>query len=367
MLQRRFIHGKSFALSGMLVLSLAAGACGSSATTEPEAQVSAELQFKPWEESLALSSPFPRFIFLPLNSPDIVPVDMASHMKAEDVVVGVVIDGQPRAYPLWIFGQYHVVNDTINDVPVVLAYCEICSGASAFNPVVEGFGGQSLSFQIHGIARGTFTVYDYQTQTVWSPFTGRTLEGNLHPSKMERIPVIMETWEDWARRYPETEVLFASSKFREREHMSVAQAALGHEYIPQGFIDVGNMSDTRLAHNAFVFGVTNQAGDRSIAFPLEFLDQQEGVLKYPFADALYLLKKVEDYGVVAFRLGKDQEDNEYQLTGESPFRMVDDLGGTWDEFGNALNEGGENLIPADGYFTEWYEWVSGYPESGIAN
>ena len=184
---------------------------------------------------------------------------------------------------------------------------------------------------------------------------------------MDRIPVIMETWADWAERYPETEVLFASSKFREREHMSVAQAALGHEYIPQGFIDVGNISDTRLAHNAFVFGVTNEAGDQSIAFPLEFLAQQEGMLKYSFDDALYLLKKVEDYGVVAFRLRKNQEDNDYQLTSESPFRMVDDQGGTWDEFGNALNEGGENLLAADGYFTEWYEWVSGYPESEIAN
>ena len=91
------------------------------------------------------------------------------------------------------------------------------------------------------------------------------------------------------------------------------------------------------------------------------------MLKYSFDDALYLLKKVEDYGVVAFRLRKNQEDNDYQLTSESPFRMVDDQGGTWDEFGNALNEGGENLLAADGYFTEWYEWVSGYPESEIAN
>ena len=148
MLHRSFVHWKSFALLGLLVLSLPAGACGPSATADPDTQISAEIQFKPWDESLALSSPFPRFIFLPLNNPDIVPVDMASHMKAEDVVVGVVVNGQPRAYPLWIFGQFHVVNDTINDAPVVLAYCEICSGASAFKPLVEGFEDQSLSFQM---------------------------------------------------------------------------------------------------------------------------------------------------------------------------------------------------------------------------
>lgn len=90
-------------------------------------------------------------------------------------------------------------------------------------------------------------------------------------------------------------------------------------------------------------------------------------MKYPFADALYLLQRVDDYGVVGFRLRKDQEDNDYQLTSETPFQMVDDQGGAWDEFGRALNQGGEDLIPADGYFTEWYEWISGYPDSGVAN
>jgi hypothetical protein len=39
----------------------------------------------------------------------------------------------------------------------------------------------------------------------------------------------------------------------------------------------------------------------------------------------------------------------------------------WDEFGHTVNEGGEDLLVADGYFTEWYEWVSGWPESQIAD
>jgi hypothetical protein len=372
MSHRTFLVWNSFTL--LTLLALGAVACGPASTGADDAQVSAtggNRQFIPWagEESLALSSPFPRFIFLPLNNPGVVPVDLATHMNPEDVVAGIVVNGQPRAYPLWIAGQFHVVNDTINDAPVILTYCEICSGASAFKPVIEQFGDLTLSFQIHGIARGTFTVYDYQTQTVWSPFTGRTLEGKLHPSRMERIPLIMEYWEDWVKRHPETEVLFQSPKFREREHMSVVQAQMGHEYIPQGFKDVGNMDDTRLAHNAFVFGVTNQAGDKSIAFPLDFLEEKQEVLRYPFANEHYLLKKIGKFGVVAYRLQKDQVDQTYHQVSQDPFRVADNEGGLWDEFGKALNESGEkrNLAVADGYFTEWYEWVSGYPESEIAN
>ena len=39
------------------------------------------------------------------------------------------------------------------------------------------------------------------------------------------------------------------------------------------------------------------------------------------------------------------------------------------DLGKAVNETGEqrDLAVADGYFTEWYEWVSGYPESEIAD
>jgi hypothetical protein len=174
----------------------------------------------------------------------------------------------------------------------------ICSGASAFKPSLEGFEGRTLSFQIHGIAKGTFSIYDYQTQTVWSPFTGRTFEGKLHPSRMDRVPLVLEPWEDWVERYPETDVVFASRKFEEREHGRGEHNQIGAEYLPDGFKDVANMDDTRLNANVLIFGVTNLAGDQSIAFPLDFLEGQE-VMTYEFANESYLLKKINEFTVVS--------------------------------------------------------------------
>ena len=356
-------------LLAVFTLSVLSGACGLS-TTEADTQVlteGEETQFPPMANSLALSSPMPRFILLPLNNPGVVPVELAEHMRSEDIIAGVVVDGQARAYPLWIFGNYHVVNDTIGDTPVMLAYCELCSGSAACRPVVEGFEGRTLSFQIHGLARGTFTVYDYQTQTVWSPFTGRTLEGKLHPSRMERIPLMMETWGDWVKQYPDTEVVFASKKLREREHMSADHAQVGHPFIPQTFMDMANMSDNRLAANALVFGIANLEGNKSMAFPVEFLEGKQEVVKYPFDNAYYLLKEIGKFGVAAFRLQKDQEDKTYHQASQDPFRLADNEGRVWNEFGKSLNEKGEDLAVADGYMTEWYEWVTGYPESEIAH
>jgi len=234
--------------------------------------------------------------------------------------------------------------------------------------MVEDFEGRTLSFQIHGIAKGTFSVYDYQTQTVWSPFTGRTMEGALHPSRMDRIPLIVEPWGDWKKRFPDTEVLLATRRMIEvRDHGRGDPNTIGHEFLPDGFADVANMDDTRLDPNELIFGVANIEGTQSIVFTLAFLKDKEGLFRYRFADEDYLIKRIGEFAVVAFRLRKDEEEREFRLISESPVRVGDDQGGVWDEFGHAVNEGSEDLQAADGYFTEWYEWVSGWPESQIAD
>ncbi len=59
-------------------------------------------------------------------------------------------------------------------------------------------------------------------------------------------------------------------------------------------------------------GVTNLEGDRSIAFPLDLLGKQDQGFKYRFADEYSLLKKIGEFGVVAFRLDEDPEERTYQ-------------------------------------------------------
>ncbi len=115
-------------------------------------------------------------------------------------------------------------------------------------------------------------------------------------------------------------------------------------------------------------GVTNLEGDKSIAFPLDLLGKQDQVFKYRFADEYSLLKKIGEFGVVAFRLDEDPEERTYQQVGDNPFRLGDDSAGLWDECSKAVNETGNkgDFAGADGYFTEWYDWVSGYPAAEIA-
>ncbi|MCH8820459.1 MAG: DUF3179 domain-containing protein, partial [Acidobacteria bacterium] len=128
------------ALVALFILGVLVGLLWLSPSEEEVVQVAVEgpkIQYQPWDETLALTSPCPRFIFLPLNNPAVVPASMADYMKDDDIVAGLVVEGQARAYPQWVLVAYHVVNDTIGNAPVLLAHCDICSGTSAFTPRVE--------------------------------------------------------------------------------------------------------------------------------------------------------------------------------------------------------------------------------------
>ena len=45
---------------------------------------------------------------LPLNNPDTVSAEQATHLKESDLVIGLSIYGKARAYPWWIMSNFHV-------------------------------------------------------------------------------------------------------------------------------------------------------------------------------------------------------------------------------------------------------------------
>ncbi len=49
-----------------------------------------------------------------------VPGRSAVHMRPEDCVVGLTINGQSRAYPYWIADKYHTINDSIGGERVLV-------------------------------------------------------------------------------------------------------------------------------------------------------------------------------------------------------------------------------------------------------
>ena len=115
------------------------------------------------------------------------------------LVVGVHINESYRAYPFRAFRRRSIINDEVDDIPV-LAFHDLKSNATAvFLRTVEG---QALTFEP---ARG-YTIKDVTTGTTWNLVTGVATEGKLKGHTLARLPAMNIYWFAWARYHPETTV-----------------------------------------------------------------------------------------------------------------------------------------------------------------
>ena len=57
-----------------------------------------------------------------LISPKYVPASKATYMKPKEKVIGVVIKGEAKAYPIRVMSWHELVNDQIGGVPVLVSW-----------------------------------------------------------------------------------------------------------------------------------------------------------------------------------------------------------------------------------------------------
>jgi hypothetical protein len=57
-----------------------------------------------------------------LLKPKFVQADDADYLKEDDQVIGVVVNGKARAYPVKILNWHEAVNDTLNGQPLLVTF-----------------------------------------------------------------------------------------------------------------------------------------------------------------------------------------------------------------------------------------------------
>jgi hypothetical protein len=144
-----------------------------------------------------------------LDNPATLAAADADYMNPDDLVFGVEINGDARAYPLRIMNWHEMANDVVGGVPVSLAYCTLCGAGILFDGRVAGrdspftFGSSGLLY------RSNKLMYDRQTDSLWNQFTGRPVSGALYRSGIELtvLPLATTTWADWRLQHPDSKVL----------------------------------------------------------------------------------------------------------------------------------------------------------------
>ncbi|RMG10981.1 MAG: DUF3179 domain-containing protein [Planctomycetota bacterium] len=135
-------------------------------------------------------------------------------LVAGDPVIGVVAGGEARAYPLRLLDVHEVVNDTVGDVPLLVAWHPLSSAAGVYERRV---GSSRLAFATSGaLYESTQLLLDDRPEaSLWSPLLGRAVAGPRRGEALRAWPCELTRWDLWRKAHPETRVL-APAKALER-------------------------------------------------------------------------------------------------------------------------------------------------------
>jgi hypothetical protein len=208
----------------------------------------------------------------PIDEPCFDDVAIADEwLEPQSPVMVVEVGEDRRAYPLAILTQHEIVNDVVGGEPLVVTYCPLCNSGLAFERTVDG---RVLDFGTSGrLFQANLVMYDRQTKTLWTQFTGRAVVGEgFVGTELERVPTSLLAWDDFKAAVPDGVVLSPDSE-PGRDYGRNPYA--GYEDRGDQFLFEGDRDD-RLPPNSRVVGLGT---DRDpVAIPLDRLSQ-EGVVE----------------------------------------------------------------------------------------
>jgi hypothetical protein len=172
---------------------------------------------------------------------------------AKEPVIGLVLNGDARAYPLQILMWHEIVNDVVGGVPVTVTYCPLCNSAIVFDRRVAG---RVLDFGVSGnLRKSDMVMYDRQTESWWQQFIGEGIVGQMTGAKLKILPARVEAFERFVKRAPGGKVLIPPSDSGRAYGLN---PYLGYDTLPRPFLYSGDMPKG-IKPLAYVLAVGNDA------------------------------------------------------------------------------------------------------------
>jgi len=137
-----------------------------------------------------------RMIIFPLTTAQ--PSDL---LPAKEMVLGLRVAGESRAYPFSRMPTKAVINDRVGDRDVLVLYDAETTTAIPYSRVVRG---QVLTFRILSHSGDLLLAFaDVETGSEWN-MRGEALAGPRKGAQLEQIPAYNSMWFGWSAYWPQT-------------------------------------------------------------------------------------------------------------------------------------------------------------------
>lgn len=295
----------------------------------------------------------------PLRSPHMIPASKADYLEDDNIIFGLSINGDVRAYPKRIMAWHEMFVDTIAGENVAGVYCTLCGTMVLYK---TEFNGKNHKLGTSGfLYRSNKLMYDKKTHSLWNTIWGTPVIGPLTGKniQLERLSIVTTTWGEWRKRHPNTKVLSLRTGHRRDYGEGVAyQDYFGTDEL---MFNVPTI-DTRLDNKAEILALRfDEHPGKTVAISAEFLE--DNPLYYYNFEGKNLVILTDASG--ANRV-YDAQDHQF-TTWDQHLTATDNTGKAWAVSEDALtsNDGKTILKRQPAHRAFWFGWYAAYPETEL--
>ncbi len=141
--------------------------------------------------------------------------ERGKYLVGADRVLGAVVCGEARCWPLRVLDWHEVCLDTLGGEPLAATWSPLSGSAAVYGRVVDG---DTLQLGVSGLLLNSNTLlFDRAaTSSLWCQLTGEAVAGPRRGDALPRLPAVVTTWERWRRDHPGTTVPAPAPTFKRR-------------------------------------------------------------------------------------------------------------------------------------------------------
>lgn len=220
------------------------------------------------------------------------------------IVVGVVIDGKAKAYPISLIGYHHQVLDTLGGKQIMVTYCTVCRTGRVYEPIVNG---KIEHFRLVGMDHFNAMFEDETTKSWWRQANGEAIIGQLKGQTLPELFSLQVSLEKWLQLYPNTLIMQPDVSSKEK-YDSTAKYENG-----KSKSDLTRTDSLSWKDKSWVVGI--EIGKDSKAFDWLRLKKERVINEQVGAKAIALVLSADNKSFFAFE--RPTKDSKFQLQNDT--------------------------------------------------
>lgn len=308
------------------------------------------------------------YVMTPPENPRVLdPAEADKLLKPDDYVLGLVHNGQARAYPRDAISRPHFYTDQVGGQDLTISYCILCNSGIGFKNELQG---KPLNLECITAYNNNIIYRDKNSGNFIQQLDGKVIYGPAKGTVLDSLPVIITTWKEWKALHPETKLYYAPAKtLRDKMvagmlEMLIPVPKLARRSKPWHRIQ-GKL-DGRLPAMSFVIGV--ELNGERCAYPIAELRKKKVINDTVGGEPIVVLyNQNRDVGAVYSRKAGGAALN-FSAANEGDAVARDETGSHWNINGVALDGDKKGqALQAVAHFNNlfWFSWALFKPDTRI--